>query len=143
MPQTSPIRVTVTRGDLVESIHEVAACAVDATGGIVRSHGDVERPVFVRSAAKPFIAATIVLSGAAERFGFDDRELATISASHNGEPFHVAVVEGILAKIGLTVADLQCGAIAGPCDERAFKGCHRAAPARGIIARRRDNSVLP
>jgi L-asparaginase II len=104
------MNVNVTRGPLVESVHAIAACAVDDRGRTLLAHGDIDAPVFVRSAAKPFIAAAIVLSGAADRFGFDDRELAVIAASHNGEPFHVAAVEGILAKTGLTIADLQCGA---------------------------------
>jgi L-asparaginase II len=112
--------VDVTRGPLVESVHAVSACAVDASGRVVLATGDVEAPVFVRSAAKPFIAAAIVRSGAADRFAFDDRELAVIAASHNGEPFHVAAVAGILAKIGLSVRDLQCGAHAPAYDPAAL-----------------------
>jgi L-asparaginase II len=100
----------VTRGALVESRHVVNACVVDAHGTVRLALGDVDVPVYLRSAAKPFIAAAIVASGAAERFGFDSRELAVIAASHNAEPYHVEAVLGILAKIGLSVADLRCGA---------------------------------
>ncbi len=102
--------VNVTRGGLVESTHEVAACVADARGRVVHATGDVERPVYLRSAAKPFIAAAIVASGAAARFAFDDRELAVIAASHNGEPYHVDAVRGILAKIGADPSELRCGA---------------------------------
>jgi len=101
--------VAVTRGDVVESVHAIAACAADTQGNIALSYGDVDAPVYLRSAAKPFIAAAIVASGAAAHFGFDARELAVIAASHNGEPFHVDAVRGILAKIGLGAADLRCG----------------------------------
>lgn len=73
------------------------------------SLGDVDRPVFLRSSAKPFIAAAVVASGAAERFAFDARELAVASASHSGEPFHVATVRGMLVKIGLDESALRCG----------------------------------
>ena len=111
--------VDVTRGDLVESTHEVAACVADARGNAIFATGDVERPVYLRSAAKPFIAAAIVASGAAERFAFGDREIAVIAASHNGEPFHVDAVRGILAAIGLDVADLRCGAHAPVYDPAA------------------------
>jgi L-asparaginase II len=104
------MNVNVTRGPLVESVHSIAACAVDVHGRVVLERGDVDAPVFVRSAAKPFIAAAIVLSGAADHFGLDERELAVIAASHNGEPVHVETVEGILRKIGLSIGDLQCGA---------------------------------
>jgi L-asparaginase II len=102
--------VRVTRGALTESEHEVAACVADAGGAVVFATGDVERPVFLRSSAKPFIAAAVVASGAAERFGFDDRELAVACASHNGEAFHVAAVRSMLAKAGLDESALRCGA---------------------------------
>jgi len=100
----------VSRGELVESVHDVAACAVDSAGAVRLALGDIDVPIYLRSAAKPFIAAAIVASGAADRFGFDDRELAVISASHNGEPFHVECVRGILQKIGRNESDLLCGA---------------------------------
>jgi L-asparaginase II len=76
----------------------------------VASYGDIDAPVYLRSAAKPFIAAEIVASGAADRFGFEEHELAVIAASHNGEPFHLEAVRSILGKIGLSVSALQCGA---------------------------------
>ncbi len=101
--------VGVTRGPLVESIHAVALCAVDPSGEIALAVGDIDTPVFLRSSAKPFIAAAAVRAGAIERFGLTDAELAVMCASHNGEPFHTAAVESILAKIGATPADLQCG----------------------------------
>ncbi len=85
-------------------------------------------PVYLRSAAKPFIAAEIVASGAADRFGFDARELAVIAASHNGEPFHIAAVESILAKIGLDVSALRCGA-----SPPAYEPAAAALTARGIV----------
>lgn len=102
--------VDVRRGPLIESVHAVAACAVAASGATLLAFGDVDVPVFLRSTAKPFIAAAVVASGAAERFGFDARELAVMAASHNGEPIHVAAVRGILAKAGLDERALQCGA---------------------------------
>jgi len=102
--------VNVTRGEIVESRHEVAACFADARGNVTMATGDVERPVYLRSSAKPFIAAAVVASGAAERFGFGAKEIAVACASHNGEPFHVEAVRGMLARIGLDVASLHCGA---------------------------------
>jgi L-asparaginase II len=101
--------VNVIRGTLVESVHAIAACAVDAAGRTALACGDVDVPIYVRSAAKPFIAAEIVASGAAQRFGFGDRELAVIAASHSGEPFHVECVREILTRIGLPESALQCG----------------------------------
>jgi L-asparaginase II len=126
------MNVNVTRGPLVESVHAVAACAVDVRGRTLLAHGDVDSPVFVRSAAKPFIAAAVVLSGAADWFGFDERELAVIAASHNGEPFHVETVRGILAKAGLSIGDLQCGAHSPAYDPAARALAEAGQPVTAI-----------
>lgn len=101
--------VEVTRGDVVESVHRVAACAVDGRGNVLLEDGDVGAAVFLRSAAKPFIAAAALEAGVRERFGLDSREIAVMAASHFGEPFHVAAVTSILKKIGLDESALQCG----------------------------------
>ena len=110
--------VEVTRGDLVESVHRVAMCAVDARGRALLEDGDVDAPVYLRSAAKPFIAAAAVEAGVRERFGLEPREIAVMAASHFGEPFHVAAVASILKKIGLDESALQCG-VHPPYDEAA------------------------
>jgi L-asparaginase II len=105
-----PFLVEVTRGDLVESVHQVAACAVDGGGALRLSAGDIDVPVFLRSSAKPFIAAAAVEAGVVERFGLEPREIAVMSASHHAEPFHIEAVQSILRKIGMDASALQCGA---------------------------------
>ena len=112
------MRVEVTRGDLVESVHHVAACAVDARGDALFVEGDVDSPVYLRSSAKPFIVATAIENGVRERFGLEQNEIAVMAASHFGEPFHVEAVQSILRKTGLDVTALQCGTH-WPYDERS------------------------
>jgi L-asparaginase II len=102
--------VQVTRGDLVESEHVVAACARDARGVTLFETGDVASPVYMRSAAKPFIAAAIVAAGAPDAFGLDEREIAIVAASHSGEPFHIEAVRSLLEKIEMPESALRCGA---------------------------------
>ena len=111
--------VYVTRGALAESVHAIVACAVDASGTVALEYGDIDAPIYLRSAAKPFIAAAVLASRANERFGFDEREIAVMAASHNGEPEHVAAVSSILEKIGLDEGALQCGAHAPAYDPAA------------------------
>jgi L-asparaginase II len=101
--------VDVFRGERVESTHAVAACACDDAGAVLLEHGTIDVPVFLRSAAKPFIAAAAVRAGVAERFGLDAHEIAVMCASHMGEPRHLATAASILAKIGARMEDLQCG----------------------------------
>src|SRR6185437_7672789 len=67
-PWCSTWGVEVTRGGLVESFHHVAACAMDAEQNVIFAAGDIDSPVFLRSTAKPFIAAAAIAAGVRERF---------------------------------------------------------------------------
>ncbi len=107
---SNPILVETTRGEMVESRHTGAAAVVDAAGRAVRVWGDIDRPVFARSAIKPLQALPLVESGAAERFGLGDAEIALACASHRGEPIHVETVRRWLARADLGPQDLECGA---------------------------------
>lgn len=105
----NPVLVEVLRGDHVESFHRGALAIVDADGAVVATLGDFDRPVFPRSAVKVLQALPLVASGAADRLGLDDDELAIACASHNGEARHVQTAAGMLAKAGLDVGALECG----------------------------------
>jgi L-asparaginase II len=107
---TNPVLVEVLRGPLVESRHRGAVAVADADGTTVLAVGDVTAAVFPRSAVKALQALAMVEAGAADRYDLTDQELALACASHSGEPTHVAGVERILAKIGLDVSALRCGA---------------------------------
>jgi L-asparaginase II len=106
----NPILVEVLRGSLVESRHRGAVAVVDADGGVALSLGDIDRPVFPRSAVKAIQALPLIESGAADRFGLGPEELALACASHGGEPAHVACAERMLRAAGLDVTALECGA---------------------------------
>jgi L-asparaginase II len=105
----NPILVEITRGPLVESVHRGAIAVSDARGALKLAIGDVESPTFPRSALKPIQAVPLVESGAADRFGLSDAELALACASHSGEPPHTERVAAWQARIGCSVADLACG----------------------------------
>jgi L-asparaginase II len=106
----NPVLVEVVRGALTESRHRGAVAVVDAGGAAVLTLGDVERPVYPRSAVKPLQALPLVESGAADRYSFGGEELALACASHGGEPAHVEVAQRMLARAGLDVGALECGA---------------------------------
>jgi L-asparaginase II len=107
---SNPVLVNVMRGEVVESRHAGAIAVFDADGRSVWSLGDIERPVFPRSAIKAIQALPLIESGAADRFGFGNEELALACASHGGEPGHIAVAERMLDSAGLDVSALKCGA---------------------------------
>ncbi len=93
MKNLPPLHVEVTRGNRVESRHSVDAVIADASGNLVRVHGEAERPVFPRSAIKALQALALVESGAADRFGLEPRHIALACASHNGEEMHVRTAD--------------------------------------------------
>ncbi len=105
----NPILVEAMRGGIRESAHRGAIAVVDADGAPVAVLGDIERPVFPRSAVKVLQALPLVASGAADQLGLGDEELAVACASHNGEPEHTAVVARMLGRAGLDPAALECG----------------------------------
>ena len=105
----NPIVVEVTRGGTVESRHRGAAAVVDAGGSLVPAWGDVDRPVFPRSAVKPIQAIPLLESGAADRFAVTEEELALACASHSGAPEHLRVAGHWLHRIGLGPEFLVCG----------------------------------
>lgn len=106
---SNPIMVEVTRGGHVESRHRGAAVVVDGDGAVVLSIGDAGAGVFPRSAVKAMQALPLVESGAADAYGFGDKELALACASHSGEPAHVDLAAAMLARAGLDATALECG----------------------------------
>lgn len=122
---TDPVLVEVVRGPLVESIHRGAVAVSDANGRLLLSLGDVDRPVFPRSAVKAFQALPLIESGAADKVGLSDAEIALAVSSHSGEPLHVETARGMLAKVGRDEPCLECG-VHWPTNQSAANDLVRA-----------------
>ncbi len=110
MEDANPVLVEVTRGGRVESRHRGAVAVAGPAGRLVAAWGDVAAPVFPRSALKPVQALPLAASGALAASGLGDAELALATASHTGRPEHTERVAAWLARLGLSPADLECGA---------------------------------
>lgn len=106
----NPIIAEVTRSGLVESRHTGAYAVADATGRLVAAAGDVAQAIFPRSAIKAFQCLPLIESGAADRFGFTDEDLALACSSHSGEAAHVRIAGGMLAKADMSETLYECGA---------------------------------
>ena len=124
-----PILVEITRGDLVESAHHGAAAVVDVDGKIVFSVGNIDRPIFPRSAVKSIQALPLVETGAAARLGLTDAEIALACSSHNGEETHTETALSMLRKAGRDGTTLECGTQWPSHDASA-----RALAANGLAA---------
>jgi L-asparaginase II len=118
MSATPPILVEATRGQMVESRHRGSAVVADAEGRVVAAWGNVDMPVYPRSSIKPLQALALIETGAAKRFAASVEEIALACASHDGATEHTSRVAAWLARMGLSEADLECGAHA-PTDPRA------------------------
>ncbi|HEY5257348.1 MAG TPA: asparaginase [Candidatus Baltobacteraceae bacterium] len=125
-------RVEVRRGAYLESVHTFSACIVRADGEVIDAFGDVEHVYPVRSLAKPFLAAMLASSGAAEAYEFDEADIALAAGSHDGEQRHVEAVRRILARLDLDENALLCGpakegrAVIGPPIANNCSGKHAA-----------------
>ena len=109
MIHNESLTVEVIRGDLVESRHWGAAVVVDARGHILHAWGNIDCHIYPRSAIKPLQALPLIETGAAEKFGVSDAEVALACASHSGELVHTSAVGKWLERIGLGADDLECG----------------------------------
>lgn len=102
--------VDVTRGTMIECRHAGSIAVCDPNGNLVFAVGDVEQPVFPRSAIKALQAIPLLESGAAAAYGLSPAELALACSSHNGEVVHIETAASVLTKSGLDEAALECGA---------------------------------
>lgn len=108
MNSTQPAVVTY-RGDIVENSHTAHIAVVDAAGRLLYRWGDPNRMTLIRSAAKPAQALAVIETGALQKYGFDQQDLALMCASHSSESMHVERATAMLAKAGAEESDLRCG----------------------------------
>ena len=120
---TNPVLAEVTRGPKVESVHRAAVCVMDADGKTVLSIGEINAPVFPRSAVKAIQALPLIESGTADALSLGDKELSLACASHNSEDRHIALARGMLKRAGLDEACLECG---GHWSSQGFVMRHQA-----------------
>src|SRR5262245_14598535 len=108
IPIAEPL-VEVRRGAITESRHRGHIAVMAGNGLLAAYAGFPDTVTFLRSSAKPFQAIPVRASGAADRFGFTEKEVALACGSHSGEPIHTEIAAGMLRKIGVDASLLRCG----------------------------------
>jgi L-asparaginase II len=116
----------VVRSGLEESVHVGHVAVCDAQGRILSAAGDPGHVVFVRSCMKP-VQAAVSLAASGMAASVDDRQVAIMCASHNGEPVHLRAVRSVLRLGGLGAGDLRTPP-ARPIDAEAAARVRAAAP---------------
>ncbi|WP_328408794.1 asparaginase [Nocardia sp. NBC_00403] len=97
--------VEVVRSGFRECVHRGSAVIVGSDGEPTLALGEVHLPIFPRSTNKPMQAITLLRNGFEP---LDDAELAIATASHYGEPDHVALVRRLLDRFGFDEKALAC-----------------------------------
>ena len=97
--------VEVVRSGFRECVHSGSVVILGADGEPTLALGEVHVPIFPRSTNKPMQAITLLRNGFEP---LDDAELAIATASHYGEPDHVALVERLLDRFGFDEKSLEC-----------------------------------
>ncbi|MBM3633360.1 MAG: asparaginase [Alphaproteobacteria bacterium] len=106
---SNPILVQIIRGDMIESFFRGAYVIMDSAGQIIDSVGDIDRPIYPRSALKPIQAIGLLECGAGEAYKLSLPEIALSCASHNGEERHIHIVNEWLERLGFDCNILECG----------------------------------
>lgn len=112
-PSSNPILATRQRAGFVERVHFGQVAIVDGRSGagdLVFSLGDVSSAFLPRSSCKILQAMPMVESGAADAAKLSPRRLALSCASHQGSDAHAAFAAEWLGEMGMSEADLMCGA---------------------------------
>ncbi|ERN42415.1 L-asparaginase II [Rubidibacter lacunae KORDI 51-2] len=105
---TPEIEVRLLRDGIVESIHRVCALVCDNRGRVLSLAGQSEAFAFARSALKPFQAMPVTITGALERYGLGDRDLAIVCSSHQGSIEQARQAFNILWRADIDPSALQC-----------------------------------
>ena len=101
--------VELLRGGTLECVHFGAVAVADAQGKVLAHAGDPQWVAFTRSTLKALQALPFMQAGGPQALGFSRENVALMCASHSGEPMHVAQVDDMLDKAGLSYKTLQCG----------------------------------
>lgn len=105
----SAVLLTRSRGDALEAEHLGSVAVVDHTGQVVFSAGDIDRPLYPRSAIKLLHALPFLESGAASAFSCSAQEIALSAASHTGDDAFVEILRAWATRLGVDDASLICG----------------------------------
>jgi L-asparaginase II len=103
------LKIELMRGGIVESEHQVSMAMVDVRGRTLFAFGDMRRPIYLRSSAKPFQALPFVEMGFVEQYQITSQQLALLCASHSGTDLHEEVVRELLESNDLSASNLLCG----------------------------------
>ena len=142
----TPVLVRQLRNGIEESVHRGDIVEADAGGRLLRTLGDPERIVTLRSTVKPFGVVALIEAGGIEAFDLEPAEIAIMASSHSGEDIHVRTIQGMFRRAGVSQALLSCGAEGMPLDAltaaRLARDGEKASPIRHMCSGQHSVSLL-
>jgi L-asparaginase II len=129
---TPAVLCETTRSGIVEIRHRGIICCTelssDGTPRITYQTGNIDQLFYPRSAMKYVQILPLLECGAADHYGFTEKELSIMCASHNSEECHLETVRSILSKIEIDESELRCGGHTPISEEAAFNYVRQGAP---------------
>jgi L-asparaginase II len=126
------------RNGIEESVHRGDIVEADVDGRLIRSLGNPERVVTLRSTVKPFGLVALIEAGGIKAFQLDAAELAIMASSHSGEDAHVRTLQGMFRRAGVSQSALACGNEGMPLDAltaaRLARDGEKAGPIRHMCS---------
>ena len=105
----SKLTTFVTRGNIIESIHDAKSVVQNFNYEIILTTGHELDLVYPRSAIKIFQAIPFIQSEAHKRYKLSKKEIAISCSSHSGEKQHMIVLHNWIKKIKINNNFLKCG----------------------------------
>ncbi len=134
------------RNGVVESVHRGDIVESDVSGKVLRSIGDPNREVFLRSTVKPFGLVALLRAGGRQAFDLAPEELAIMASSHSGEDVHVRTIQALYRRLGIATSALACGTADMPLDDltaaRLTRDGERPSPLRHMCSGQHSVFIL-
>ena len=111
-----PVLVRQVRNGVEETAHRGDIVEVDLAGRMLRSIGEPDHLVNLRSAVKPFALVALLEAGGQKEFELEPAELAIMAGSHSGEDLHVRTLQAMFRRTGVSQAGLRLGSEGMPLD---------------------------
>lgn len=109
MKSRQPLTIEITRGSIIESVHQVVFVVADKKGHVTDHFGNLDYVCPPRSSLKLLQTIPLIESGAAEAFKLHDKHIVLACASHKAEKHHIEAAKEWLGIIKQTESVLRCG----------------------------------
>ncbi len=105
----SKLTTLISRGNILESSHEIKCFIGSLDGKIIFSTNNENDTIYPRSSIKIFQSIPFSSSNAIKLYNLNKKQIALSCSSHCGEDFHIKELKNWQKKVSLKISDLKCG----------------------------------